>query len=111
MVLGEPPLAFHLHQRGHPAFGRVTLGVLDAQTKPGYLLVGRYASSAPALRSGLAARAQRLTLLDTVWIVPTDLRLLDDLTPRLATRYRQRPDDRYELFLYRHVPPDPGTSR
>jgi dolichyl-phosphate-mannose-protein mannosyltransferase len=110
MVLGEPALAFYLHQRGHPAFGRVTLSALDAQTEPGYLIVGRYASSAPVLRTGLAERAPRLTLLDTISIVPTDLRLLDDLVPELATRYRERPDGRYELVLYRYVPVVSSTS-
>jgi len=111
MVLGEPPLAFYLHQRGHPAFRRVTVTMLDAQTEPGYLVVGRYATAAPALRARLDARAQRLTLLDTIYFSPTDLRLLDDLAPGLATSYRQQPDSRYELLLYRHVPPDTGTSR
>jgi hypothetical protein len=110
MVLGEPPLAFYLHQRGHPAFRRVTAVMLDAETEPGYLVVGRYASSAPLLRARLDARAQRLTLLDTIFVAPTDLRLLDDLAPELATRYRERPDGRYELVLYRHVPAVSGTS-
>jgi hypothetical protein len=110
MVLGEPPLAFYLHQRGHPAFRRVTLDLLDAQTEPGFLVVGRYASAAPALRNGLAERAQRLTVLDTISIVPTDLRLLDDFVPGLATRYREQPDGRYALILYRHTPASSGTS-
>jgi 4-amino-4-deoxy-L-arabinose transferase-like glycosyltransferase len=104
MVLGEPPLAFYLHQRGHPAFRRVTLRELDAQTQPGYLVVGLYAYSAPNLRTGLAERASRLTTLDTIPVVPTDLRLLDDYRPALATRYRSEPDGTYELVLYRHTP-------
>lgn len=110
MVLGEPPLAFYLHQRGHPAFGRVTLKELDALTEPGYLIAGRYAMSAPVLRSGLAERANRLTLIDTIAVVPTDLRLLDDHPPALATRYRERMDGRYELVLYRYVPAVTDTS-
>lgn len=110
MVLGEPSLAFYLHQRGHPAFRRVTATMLDAQTEVGYLVVGRYASAAPALRARLDARAQRLTLLDTFSFVPTDLRLLDDFAPAKATSYREQPDGRYELLLYRHLPTAPGSS-
>jgi hypothetical protein len=110
MVLGEPPLAFYLHQRGHPAFRRITLRELDAQTEPGYLVVGLYASSAPNLRTGLAERAPRLTTLDTIPVVPTDLRLLDDFPPSLATRYRSQPDGTYELVLYRHTPGAPPTQ-
>jgi hypothetical protein len=109
MVLGEPPLAFYLHQRGHPSFSRVTVNMLDTQTEPGYLVVGRYAASAPALRTRLAERAQRLTLIDSISVEPTDLRLLDDLVPPLATQFRERPDGRYGLVLYRHTPAVSGT--
>ena len=110
MVLGEPPLAFYLHQRGHPAFGRVTFDMLDTRTEPGFLVVGRYASSAPFLRTGLAERAHRLSLVDTISVDPTDLRLLDDLTPGVAAGYRARPDGRYALVLYRHTPSASGKS-
>jgi len=103
-VIGEPPLAFYLHQRGHPSFDRATLTELDAQGSPALVVSGFYARMAPNLRDGLRDRAPALETLGRYSVVPSDLRLIDDYGPFRAPAYRARPDSMYDLILFRYDP-------
>lgn len=103
-VIGEPPLKFYLHQRGHPSFDRVTLKQLDSVTSPALVVSGYYARKAPSLRTELRDRSAALEILGRFPMVPSDLRLLDDYGPRWAPVYRARPDSMYDLMLYRYDP-------
>ncbi len=103
-VIGEPPLAFYLHQRGHPSFDRATLKELDSSTSPAFFVAGFYARKAPTLRDGLRERAPALQELGRFPIVPSDLRLIDDYGPFGAWAYRAHPDSMYDLILYRYDP-------
>lgn len=103
-VIGEPGLAFYLHQRGHPAFGRATLKELDSSNVPALVVAGHYARKAPTLRDGLRDRAPALEVLGRYPVVPSDLRLIDDYSPAGAQQYRLLPDTMYDLVLYRYDP-------
>ena len=103
-VIGEPPLAFYLQQRGHPSFDRTTLKELDRGTSPALVVAGYYARKAPNLRDGLRDRSPALEILGRFPVVPSDLRLIDDYGPAEAPVYRARPDSMYDLVLYRYDP-------
>ena len=103
-VIGEPPLAFYLQQRGHPSFDRTTLKELDRGTAPVLVVAGYYARKAANLRDGLRDRSSALEVLGRFPVVPSDLRLIDDYGPTQAPRYRALPDSMYDLVLYRYDP-------
>ncbi|MEP7343694.1 MAG: glycosyltransferase family 39 protein [Gemmatimonadaceae bacterium] len=103
-VIGEPSLAFYLHQRGHPSFDRATLKELDSNTTPALVVTGYYVRKAPNLRDGIRDRAPALEILGRFPVVPSDLRLIDDYGPVLAPAYRVHPDSMYDLILYRFDP-------
>ncbi len=103
-VIGEPPLAFYLHQRGHPSFDRTVLPDLDRATTPMYVVTGHYARRAPSLRDGLAERRVAIEPIGRIPVDPTDLRLFDDYSPGGAVAYRQHPDTMYDLVLFRFDP-------
>lgn len=110
-VIGEPPLAFYLHQRGHPSFDRATLKELDANTSPVLVVSGFYARMAPTLREGLRDRASALEILGRFPVVPSDLRLIDDYGPFKAPDYRARPDSMYDVILFRYDPARRPSAR
>ncbi len=106
VVLGEPALAFYLHRLGRPAFERTDspeqVAAIDRSV---FMVSGRYVHSAAFLRERiLGDLAPRLDELDTVQVVPRDLRVLDDLEPAAAASYLARPDSQFELVLYRLRP-------
>jgi hypothetical protein len=108
-VMGEPALAFYLHRRGHPSFGRTTMEGLDSIPGSSYLVTGVYLRRAPRLRERFAERQDRIEALARVPIgAPSDLRLLDDFKPDSARRWIVRPDTTYDLLLYRFT--SRGTS-
>lgn len=110
-VLGEPALAFYLHQRGHPSFERTILEALDSLPESRYVVAGIYLRRAPRLRERFLARGDRFELLDRFPAGrPSDLRLLDDFRPDTASRWMVNPDSTYDLLLYR-LSPRPGNAQ
>lgn len=103
-VLGEPPLAHYLRRAGRSAPPRVNLGVLDTISTTAYLVTGRYTDVAPMLRNRVAALDDRLTKVGEYAFDPNDLRVLDDLRPAGARRYRAARDTTFDLTLYRVAP-------
>ncbi|HEX9565207.1 MAG TPA: glycosyltransferase family 39 protein [Gemmatimonadaceae bacterium] len=99
-VVGEPALAFYLHQDGHPAFRRPSLEDLRAMRGPAYLVAGVYAIRAPRLRDALASHGAQLQPVARIAVDPGDLRLLDDGRARLARAYRSQSASTYDLTLY-----------
>jgi hypothetical protein len=104
-VMGEPALAFHLHQRGHPAFKRTYLDSLDDGTDPVYLVTGMYLRRAPRPRASFNERKERMEPLARVPLgAPSDIRVLDDFRPDSARRWMQQRDSTYDLLLFRYTP-------
>lgn len=105
IVIGEPALAYYLQELGRPARELVeSIGTLEAHDAETWVVAGVYAERAPALRDGLAALGPRLVAVGRIPFVPADLRLLDDLPPAEAERYRLAPDHRFDFRLYRLSP-------
>ncbi|HEY7317475.1 MAG TPA: glycosyltransferase family 39 protein [Candidatus Binatia bacterium] len=105
IVIGEPPLAFYLHLANRPAFERTEdVETLADLHTPVYLVTGTYAKISPGLRKGLANFGARLMPLGTFPMIPSDIRLLDDLLPPRAWFYRVNPSDRYDITLYQLFP-------
>ena len=102
----EPTIAYYLHRNGRPAFERTSrFEILDTLSTPAYVITGTYVRRSPRLQKQLARRSKRLAPLATARIVPYDVRLLDDLTPAEAKRYRAHSDSTFDLRLYRYEPP------
>jgi hypothetical protein len=77
-----------------------------AEKTPVYVVTGLYAKRYRPLRVGLERLRNRLKLLGVFSLNPKDIRILDDLTPDEARRFRERPDDTYELGVYLLQPAD-----
>ncbi|MGQ0647590.1 MAG: ArnT family glycosyltransferase [Gemmatimonadaceae bacterium] len=108
-VIGEPALAFYLHQRGHASFERTTMEALDTLGQPRYVVAGIYLRRAPLVRERFESRRERLELLGRFPLgAPSDLRLLDDFRPDSARRWVTRRDSTYDLLLFRYTPPRAG---
>jgi dolichyl-phosphate-mannose-protein mannosyltransferase len=103
-VVGEPPLSFYLHMRGHPSFDRFEIAEVDSAREPMYLVTGRYTRRAPILAAMIERHRAELQELGRVPVSPSDLRLLDDFNPGPAADYRARPDSSYDLIVYRFTP-------
>ncbi len=104
-VIDEPALAFYLHLAQRPSFERVDgAASLEQVNFPAYVVTGFYAKRAPRTRQDLQKLAGRLTPLGTFSMDPNDVRLMDDLAPRDARRFRSQADDAYHLTLYRLAP-------
>ena len=103
-VVGEPPLAHYLRMAGRTAVAPVDLSEFDTVATPAYLVTGVYTRRAPLLRARMDTLRLRLTRLAMYHVEPNDLRLLDDLSPRKARAFRQRPDSTFDLTLYRVMP-------
>ena len=102
----EPTIAYYLHRNGRPAFERTAqFSVLDTLTTPAYVITGIYVRRSKRLQKQLADRSDRLTPVASASVVPYDVRLLDDLAPAEARRYRTRPDSTFDLRLFRYEPP------
>lgn len=102
----EPTVAYYLHRSGRPAFERTAqFSVLDTLTTPAYVITGTYVRRSKRLQKQLAERSDRLTPIAAASVVPYDVRLLDDLAPAEARRYRTRPDSTFDLRLFRYDPP------
>jgi len=110
IVIGEPELAFYLHVANRPAFERTEdVAVLESLRTPVFLVTGTYAKISPITRKGLAKLGERLVLLGTFPMTPSDVRLLDDLVPLRARLYRANPGDRYDITLYQLLPKGQGS--
>lgn len=104
-VLGEPSIAHYLRRIGREAPTLADeFAVFDTITTPVYLAAGVYARRAPTLRAGIADLADRIDSLTAFSPDPTDLRLLDDLSPDDARRFRAQPGDEFDVVLYRIRP-------
>lgn len=103
-VLGEPPLVYHLRQRGVDAPARTDFAMFDTLTAPAYLVTGVYTNRAPALRRGVDALGARAMPVMQLPFVPNDLRILDGFRPDEARRYRASPDSTFTLTVYRLAP-------
>jgi hypothetical protein len=104
-VMGEPALAFYLHTRGHPSFGRTSIQQLDSLTTDRYVVTGIYLRRAPIPQRAMAERRERFTLIERIPVgVPSDLRVLDDFRPDSARRWVARPDSTYDLMLWKVAP-------
>jgi hypothetical protein len=105
VVIGEPELAYYLNHRNvsaQPLVGNPdAIGELSG---PAYIVAGRYARVAPAIKSNLAALGERLVRVERISIRPRDLRLLDDLSTAEARAYRLDPDNTFDLVVYRLNP-------
>lgn len=103
IVVGEPALAFYLHLAGKRAFERLELRAQLLQVTEGtYLAAGLYARLAPELHRTISDLTAHLQPLGTFPAVPSELRLLDDLSPAQAKEYLSKPDHRYDIVLYRY---------
>ena len=110
IVLGEPALAFYLHLANRPAFERTDDPADFASLEtPVFVVTGTYAKIAPPVRNGLKKFGDRLVLLGKFPMIPTDVRLLDDLDPPRARLYRANPGDRYDITLYHLFPKGQGS--
>ena len=110
IVIGEPPLAFYLHIANRPALERTEgLAVLESLNTSVFVVTGTYAKISPITRKGLAKLGDRLVLLGTFPMTPSDVRLLDDLVPPRARLYRNNPGDRYDITLYHLLPKGQGS--
>jgi dolichyl-phosphate-mannose-protein mannosyltransferase len=104
IVIGEPALAFYIHLANRPAFERIEdMAILGSLAEPVYVVTGRYASMRE-IRDGLKKLGDRLMYLGTFPMDPKDIRLLDDLAPREARRFRAQPDETFSLKVYRLLP-------
>lgn len=104
-VMGEPALAFYLHTRGHPSFGRTSIQQLDSVSTDRYVVTGIYLRRAPIPQRAMAERRERFTLIERIPVrVPSDLRVLDDFRPDSARRWVARPDSTYDLLLWKFTP-------
>jgi 4-amino-4-deoxy-L-arabinose transferase-like glycosyltransferase len=109
IVVGEPTVAFYLHLDGLLRFERVEDNVdrvtlLKKLRTPVFVVTGVYAKWAPELRKGLESLGNRLAVIGTFPMNPKDIRVLDDLPPLKARLFRVKPDNTYELTLYRFTP-------
>ncbi|HEY0304854.1 MAG TPA: hypothetical protein VGC44_07765, partial [Longimicrobiales bacterium] len=101
----EPTIAYYLHRNGRPGFERTSqFGVLDTLSTPAYVITGTYVRRSRRLQKQLTNLSDRLTPVAGAKVVPYDVRLLDDLTPAEARRYRAHPDSTFDLRLFRYLP-------
>jgi 4-amino-4-deoxy-L-arabinose transferase-like glycosyltransferase len=108
-VMGEPALAFYLHTRGHPSFGRTSIQDLDTLATERYVVTGIYLRRAPIPQRAMEARRDRFTFVERVPVsVPSDLRVLDDFRPDSARRWVAQPDTTYDLMLWKFTPKPPS---
>ncbi|HRX19529.1 MAG: glycosyltransferase family 39 protein [Gemmatimonadetes bacterium] len=104
-VLGEPSIAHYLTRLGREAPTLTDdFRVFDSLTAPVYLAAGVYSRRAPNIRAGVEHLRGRLDSLGAFAPDPTDLRLLDDLGPGEARRFRRAPDTEFDVVLYRIRP-------
>jgi hypothetical protein len=78
--------------------------VFDTLNTPVYAITGFYTHRPPRQRKELARMSDRFTLLGSFPLDPWDVRILDDLTPRQAHRYRAHPDSTFVLKLFLYTP-------
>ena len=100
-VLGEPVAALYLLERGVQAFPVEAGTDLRRDLHAGYLVTGRYARQVPAMADAVAELADRVERIGSYPMQPGDMRLLDDMAPGRARRFRQQPDASFELELFR----------
>jgi hypothetical protein len=100
-VVGEPALAFYLHNAGRPAFESPTPDDIATMASTGFLITGVYTNRARVLRAAVDGRRAELDSVATVPVEPNDLRLLDDTRPPAARRYRSVPDRTFDITLFR----------
>lgn len=106
MAMIEPTIAYYLHRSGRPAFERTSqFAVFDTLSTPAFVITGTYVRRSPRLQKQLNRLSDRLIPVSTAKIVPYDVRLIDDLTPAEARRYRMLPDSTFDLRLFRFLPP------
>jgi len=109
IALLEPTIAYYMHRNGRPAFERNSqLQIFDTLSTPAYVVTGVYVRRSRRMQKQLAGLADKLTPIATAPMRPYDVRLLDDLEPAAARRYRAHPDSTFDLRLYRY---NPGAGR
>jgi hypothetical protein len=111
----EPDAAFYFRRAGFNTLCTVRLfdnaNVPDAfqdlpeyAGAPNYVVAGPYAQEAPDWHPIPPDIRARLNLVARFVTQPGDVRLLDDYSPQDALKYREHPDDRYDLLLFRVAP-------
>jgi hypothetical protein len=111
----EPDAAFYFRRAGFKTLCTIRLfdnaNVPDAFQNlpeyagaPVYVVAGPYAQEAPDWRPIPPEIRARMNLVARFVTQPGDVRLLDDYSPQEALKYRQQPDDRYDLLLFRVAP-------
>ena len=107
-MLGEPALVHYLRVGGHEhvehVAGRALPELLEASSAATWIVTGRYARSSGAEGDLQARFAERLGTPLRFQFVPKDQRVYDDYDPWNIRRYRESPDDRYDLSVQRVAP-------
>jgi dolichyl-phosphate-mannose-protein mannosyltransferase len=113
-VTGEPNVAFYFQRAGyhtfciqHLAFNAGAQDPLMYKTSsPVYVIGGKYARDESDWLLILHAVPGRFQLVARVPMQPSDVRLLDDESPREALAFKAHPDSSYDLELFRlNYPP------
>ncbi len=108
-VTGEPNLAFYFQRAGYHTFCiqhlAFNVGAQDPlvykTTSPVYVIGGKYAREESDWFPILAAVPGRFQLVAQVAMQPSDVRLLDDKSPRETLAFKAHPDSTYDLDLFR----------
>jgi 4-amino-4-deoxy-L-arabinose transferase-like glycosyltransferase len=107
LVEQEPEIAFYFRRAGYTTYCINQLAqVRSIPPSPLFVVVGRYARETPDWAPlSPSSRASHFRNVLRIAIDPSDIRLLDDMSPRNALQYRFHPDSSYDLELYRWIPP------
>lgn len=108
-VTAEPNLAFYFQRAGYRTFCIQHLAfnagaqdpLMYKTTNPVYVIGGKYAREEPDWLPLLNALPGRYQLVTRVPMPPSDVRLLDDKSPREVLAFKAHPDSSYDLELFR----------
>ncbi|HEX6558750.1 MAG TPA: glycosyltransferase family 39 protein [Longimicrobiales bacterium] len=101
----EPTPAYYLHRAGRPGFERNGgFAVFDTLSTSAYVITGTYVRQSPRLQKRFAGLSAHFTAVGVFKVRPYDVRILDDLSPAAARRYRAHPDSTFDLHLWRFTP-------
>jgi hypothetical protein len=109
-VFGEPAAAYYFKESGVHAFPTFVGSSFATPREAEYLVAGRYSRRLPSMVEQLASLGDRIEKLGSYAVRPSDLRLLDDMKPGRARRYRREPDSGFDLDLFRLHPVEPDAS-
>lgn len=107
-----PEVAFYFQQAGFTTFCTNSLAFMGEEPNPFtyrtaapvFVVAGFYARQQGDWEPTLKQYPDRLRLITQATFEPSEVRLLDDFPPREASKFRLRPDDRYDVFLYKLLP-------